>query len=51
MKPLLISSPNGHFYKNGGSATCLETAFSLMTSGTDVLDALIAGVNLVELDP
>jgi N4-(beta-N-acetylglucosaminyl)-L-asparaginase len=34
--------------------TCVETAFSLMTSpGTDVdlLSALIAGVNIVELDP
>ncbi len=50
-KPLVISAPNGNYYKNGGRATCLETAFSLMTSGTDVLDALIAGVNIVELDP
>jgi len=51
MKPLVIASPNGHFYRNGGDATCVETAFSLLTSGADVLDALIAGVNLVELDP
>lgn len=51
MKPLVVSSPNGHFYRNGGNATCIETAFSLMTAGTDVLDALVAGVNLVELDP
>jgi N4-(beta-N-acetylglucosaminyl)-L-asparaginase len=51
MKPVVISSPNGHFYRNGGPRTCVETAFSLMTSGTDVLDALVEGVNLVELDP
>jgi N4-(beta-N-acetylglucosaminyl)-L-asparaginase len=31
--------------------TCVERAFSLMTHGTDVLEALIAGVNIVELDP
>jgi N4-(beta-N-acetylglucosaminyl)-L-asparaginase len=50
-KPLVISAPNGNYYKNGGRSTAVETAFALMTSGTDVLDALIAGVNLVELDP
>jgi N4-(beta-N-acetylglucosaminyl)-L-asparaginase len=38
-------------YKNGGTVTCVEKAFAMMTSGTDVLEALIAGVNIVELDP
>jgi N4-(beta-N-acetylglucosaminyl)-L-asparaginase len=51
VKPLVISSDNGHQFKNGGSKTCVETAFALITSGKDVLDALIAGVNIVELDP
>ncbi len=51
VKPLVISSANGHQYKNGGTKTCVETAFALMTQGKDVLDALIAGVNIVELDP
>jgi N4-(beta-N-acetylglucosaminyl)-L-asparaginase len=50
-KPVVISSANGHRFKNGGSQTCVETAFSMMTKGTDVLDALITGVNIVELDP
>ncbi|OFW07509.1 MAG: hypothetical protein A3H96_07165 [Acidobacteria bacterium RIFCSPLOWO2_02_FULL_67_36] len=50
-KPAVVSSANGHRFKNGGSKTCIETAFSMMTAGTDVLDALIAGVNIVELDP
>ncbi|MDQ3804917.1 MAG: N(4)-(beta-N-acetylglucosaminyl)-L-asparaginase, partial [Acidobacteriota bacterium] len=31
--------------------TCVERAFRMMTSGADVLDACIAGVNIVELDP
>jgi N4-(beta-N-acetylglucosaminyl)-L-asparaginase len=31
--------------------TCVEKAFSMMTNGSDVLDALVAGVNIVELDP
>ncbi len=50
-KPLVISSANGNFVKNGGTKTCVETAFAAMTGGTDVLEALIAGVNVVELDP
>jgi N4-(beta-N-acetylglucosaminyl)-L-asparaginase len=50
-KPVVVSSANGHKYTNGGSKTCVETAFGLMTSGSDVLEALVAGVNIVELDP
>ena len=50
-KPLVIASSNGHKFKNGGSETCVEKAFQMITRGSDVLDALIAGVNLVELDP
>lgn len=50
-RPVVIASGNGHQFKNGGSATCVETAFSRMTGGEDVLDALVAGVNIVELDP
>ncbi len=49
--PAVVSSANGHRFKNGGSKTCVETAFELMTGGRDVLEALIAGVNIVELDP
>lgn len=51
VKPLVISSANGNRFKNGGSVTCVEKAFTMMTQGSDVLDALIAGVNIVELDP
>jgi N4-(beta-N-acetylglucosaminyl)-L-asparaginase len=50
-KPVVIASGNGNRFKNGGTSTCVERAFQLMTSGTDVLDAVIAGVNIVELDP
>ena len=50
-KPIVIASANGNFHKNGGSKTCVETAFAQMMEGSDVLEALIAGVNLVELDP
>src|SRR5207245_10117787 len=50
-KPVVISSSNGNRFKNGGDVTCVEKAYSLLTQGSDVLDALIAGVNIVELDP
>jgi N4-(beta-N-acetylglucosaminyl)-L-asparaginase len=48
---VVIASANGHRYTNGGPKTCVETAFEQMMQGADVLDALIAGVNIVELDP
>lgn len=51
VKPVVISSANGNTVKNGGTQTCVEKAFSMVVSGADVLDALIAGVNIVELDP
>ena len=50
-KPVVISSANGHKFKNGGDKTCVETAFAKIIKGDDVLDAIIAGVNIVELDP
>jgi N4-(beta-N-acetylglucosaminyl)-L-asparaginase len=50
-RPLVVSSSNGNKFKNGGAQTCVEKAFSMITSGSDVLDALVAGVNIVELDP
>ncbi len=51
VKPLVIASSNGYGPKNGGPVTCVEKAFGMITSGQDVLDALIEGVNIVELDP
>ena len=51
VKPVVIASGNGNRYKNGGDETCVERAFRMMTSGTDVLESLIAGVEIVELDP
>jgi N4-(beta-N-acetylglucosaminyl)-L-asparaginase len=50
-KPVVIASANGNRSKGPDGVTGVAKAFNLMTSGTDVLDALIAGVNLVELDP
>jgi N4-(beta-N-acetylglucosaminyl)-L-asparaginase len=51
-KPVVIASANGNKFKNGGDVTCVQKAFAMMTQGgRDVLEALIAGVNIVELDP
>ncbi|MDR3690806.1 MAG: N(4)-(beta-N-acetylglucosaminyl)-L-asparaginase [Fimbriimonas sp.] len=51
VKPVVISSGNGNVDKNGGTETCIQRAYRLMASGTDVLESLIEGVNIVELDP
>ena len=51
VKPFVISSANGNRFKNGGKVTCVEKAFAMITEGADVLDAVIAGVNILELDP
>ncbi|MGH7470156.1 MAG: N(4)-(beta-N-acetylglucosaminyl)-L-asparaginase [Longimicrobiales bacterium] len=50
-KPVVVSSDNGNRSRDGAGQTCVQKAFALMTQGADVLDALIAGVNIVELDP
>jgi len=50
-RPVVIASGNGNRFRNGGTATCVEEAFRQLMAGRDVLDALIAGVNIVELDP
>ena len=51
VQPVVISSANGNVYKNGGTKACVETAFTRITEGKDVLDALVEGVSLCELDP
>ena len=51
VKPVVISDASGFRFKNGGPVNCVEKAFEMMTGDADVLDALIAGVNIVELDP
>jgi N4-(beta-N-acetylglucosaminyl)-L-asparaginase len=51
VRPRVISSSNGNLFKNGGDVTGVQKAFAMITQGADVLDAVIAGVNIVELDP
>src|SRR5688572_3033187 len=51
VKPVVIADHSGIRYKNGGPRSAVEEAFLRITRGEDVLDALIAGVNIPELDP
>ena len=51
IRPVVISDRSGIVFKNGGPKSCVETAFEKIVKGEDVLDALIAGVNIVENDP
>src|SRR6059036_2431614 len=51
VKPIVISSANGNRFKNGGDMTAVQKSFTMISQGSDVLDAVIAGVNIVELDP
>ena len=48
---MVISDYSGWEFKNGGTENAVTRAFRLITEGKDVLDALIAGVNIPELDP
>ncbi|MCS6911703.1 MAG: N(4)-(beta-N-acetylglucosaminyl)-L-asparaginase [Myxococcales bacterium] len=50
-RPIVIASANGHRFRHGGPRTCVEEAFLHLSRGGDVLDALLAGVRILELDP
>src|SRR6266536_1375987 len=51
IKPVVVASANGNKSKDADGLTCVARAFKMITEGADVLDACIAGVNIVELDP
>ena len=51
VRPLVISDVSGIRYTNGGAESAVERAFRGIVEGEDVLDALIHGVNIPELDP
>jgi len=50
-KPVVVSAANGNKSKDADGLTCVARAFNMITEGADVLDAVVAGVNIVELDP
>jgi N4-(beta-N-acetylglucosaminyl)-L-asparaginase len=51
IKPVVISDLSGIRFKNGGTMSCVEKAFDLMTKGSRVIDAILEGINIVENDP
>src|SRR6185436_15866485 len=51
VKPCVVASGNGNRSKDADGVTCVAKAFKMMAGGADVLDALVAGVSIVELDP
>src|SRR6266446_9143051 len=48
VRPVVVAAGNGNRSKDKDGVTCVAKAFQMITSGSDVLDALIAGVNIVE---
>lgn len=50
-RPVVIASMNGHNRPKGRPASCIEEAMAMLKAGDDPLDAVIAGVNIVEDDP
>jgi N4-(beta-N-acetylglucosaminyl)-L-asparaginase len=51
VRAVVISSRNGNQFKNGGPRTAVQEAYLRIERGEDVLDAILAGVNILELDP
>ena len=50
-RPLCIADVSSIRFTNGGSESAITRAFRGISSGEDVLDAIVAGVNIPELDP
>jgi N4-(beta-N-acetylglucosaminyl)-L-asparaginase len=48
--PIVISAANGYYRSNPGGSP-IKKAYDMVVAGADPLDAVIAGVNMVELDP
>ena len=51
VRTVVVSSRNGNEFKNGGPKTAVQEAFTRIARGEDVLDAILAGLVILELDP
>ena len=49
-RPIVVCSANG-FYRDNPNGSPIKKAYDMVAAGADPLDAAIAGVNMVELDP
>jgi N4-(beta-N-acetylglucosaminyl)-L-asparaginase len=50
-RPVVISSSNGFRSKHADGRPAIQVAYDMVSRGADVLDAAVAGVQIVELDP
>jgi N4-(beta-N-acetylglucosaminyl)-L-asparaginase len=50
-RTVVVSSRNGNEFKNAGPRTAVDEAYIRIARGDDVLDAILAGLNILELDP
>jgi N4-(beta-N-acetylglucosaminyl)-L-asparaginase len=50
-RPVVMGSANGHRSRNAEGKTGVQLAHEMISRGGDTLDAIVAGVNIVELDP
>jgi N4-(beta-N-acetylglucosaminyl)-L-asparaginase len=50
-RPVVISSANGFRSKTADGRTAIQLAYDMLTRGADPLDAIVSGVQVVELDP
>jgi N4-(beta-N-acetylglucosaminyl)-L-asparaginase len=49
--PVVIAAANGHRSKDASGKTGIQIAYDMLLKGRDPIDAVVAGVNVVELDP
>ncbi|HEU4993908.1 MAG TPA: N(4)-(beta-N-acetylglucosaminyl)-L-asparaginase [Gemmatimonadaceae bacterium] len=50
-RPVVISSTNGFRSKGADGRTGIQLAYDMIAKGSDCIDAIVAGVQIVELDP
>jgi N4-(beta-N-acetylglucosaminyl)-L-asparaginase len=50
-RPVVISSANGFRSKSGDGRPAIQVAYDMISKGGDTLEAIVAGVQIVELDP
>jgi N4-(beta-N-acetylglucosaminyl)-L-asparaginase len=50
-RPVVVAAANGHKSKDANGKTGVQIAYEMITKGGDPLDAIVAGVSVVELDP
>jgi len=49
-KPAVVAAANANKSKDTDGLSCVARASKLINEGADLLDAVISGVNIVELD-